>query len=110
MESGAQDALNKRNEGEEPLVIEQNQLKVKLDAVVTKIRVNRFHKEKLMAVIANCQKMKLFSAARKAMPFIRENLEKKVKEVKKEVKVADDFLKRAKTKVVGRVDDVILVF
>ena len=63
-----------------------------------------------MAVIANCQKMKLLPAARKAMPFIRENLEKKMKEVKKEVKMADDFLKRATNKVVGRVDDVILVF
>ena len=63
VESGAQEDLNKRNEGEEPLVIEQNQLKVKLDAVVTKIRENRFHKEKLMAVIAHCQKMKQISSA-----------------------------------------------
>ena len=85
-------------------------MQAKLDAVKVQIEDNRVHKEKLMAVIANCQKMKLFSAARKAMPFIRENLEKKMKEVKKEVKMADDFLKRATNKVVGRVDDVILVF
>ena len=85
-------------------------MQAKLDAVKVQFEDNRVYKEKLMAVIANCQKMKLFSAARKAMPFIRENLEKKMKEVKKEVKMADDFLKRATNKVVGRVDDVILVF
>ena len=58
VESGAQEALNKRNKGEEPLVIERNQLKVKLDAVVAQIKENRVHQEKLMAVIANCEKMK----------------------------------------------------
>ena len=109
VESGAQDALNKRNEGEEPLVIEQNQLKVKLDAVMTKIRVNRFHKEKLMAVIANCQKMKQISSASKSMAFIRKNLEKNLKEMKEEIKRANDFLKRTTTQAVNRRDKVHLI-
>ena len=81
-----------------------------MDVVKAQIDENRVHKTKLMEVVAKCKKIKLLPAARKTMPFIRENLEKKMKEVKKEVKMADDFLKRATTKVVGRVDDVILVF
>ena len=74
MESGAQEALGKRYEGEEPLVIEEDQLQAKLDsvkaqnkknqfqatlgAVKAQIKENRFDKQKLMEVIANCQKMK----------------------------------------------------
>ena len=52
MESGAQDALDKRSKGEEPLVIKWDHLKAKLDAVVAQIEENKVHKEKLMAVIA----------------------------------------------------------
>ena len=63
--SGAQEALDKRNKGEEPLVIEQDQLEAKLDAVKAQIGENRVHKEKLMAVIANCQKLKQLPPARK---------------------------------------------
>ena len=33
VESGAQEALGKRNEGEEPLVIEEDQLQARLNAV-----------------------------------------------------------------------------
>ena len=58
VKSGAQEALDKRNRGEEPLVIELDQLKVKWDAVMAQVNVNRVHKEKLMAIIANCEKMK----------------------------------------------------
>ena len=110
MESGAQEALDKRNEGEGPLVVEFDQLQAKSDAVKAQIEENKIHKEKLMAVIAYCQRIKQLPPTSKATAFERKTLEKNLKEVMEEVKMADDFLKRAKTKVVGRVDDVILVF
>ena len=59
MESGAQEALDKRNRGEGPLVVELDQLKVKWDAAVAHlIEENKVAKEKLRAVITDCQKMK----------------------------------------------------
>ena len=65
MESGAQEALDKRNEGEEPLVIERDQLQAKLDAVVAQIEENRVYKEKLMEVISECQRMKQMPSEKK---------------------------------------------
>ena len=94
VESGAQEALDKRNEGEEPLVIELDQLQAKMDAVKAQVKENKVRKEKLMAVIANCQQMKQLPPARKATAFIRKNLEKNLKEVKEELKLANDFLIR----------------
>ena len=80
VESGAQEALEKRNEGEEPLVIEEYQLQARLNVVKSQIKENRVHKEKLMAVIANCQKMKQLTPERKVAAFIHKNLEKALKE------------------------------
>ena len=52
MEIGAQEALDKRNEGEEPLVmIEQDQLQARLNAVKAQFKENKGHKEKLLVVI-----------------------------------------------------------
>ena len=110
MESGAQEALDKRNEGEEPLVIERDQLQAKLDAVVAQIEENRVHKEKLMAIITNCQKMKELPPSSKVAVFIRKTLEENLKEAMEEGKLADNFLKQTTTKEVGRVDDVMFVF
>ena len=106
VESGAQEALDKRNEGEEPLLIEEDQLQAKLDAVNAKIKENKVHKEKLMAVIANCEKMRTLSPATKVMVSIRQNLKKTLKEVNEELKMANEFFKRATTKVAGRVHEV----
>ena len=108
VESGAQEALDKRIEGEGPLVIEEDQLQAKLDSVKAQIKENRVHKEKLMAVIANCQKMKQLPPERKGSSFIRENLKQKLKEVNEELKMADSFLNRTNIKVVSRVDRVNL--
>ena len=108
VESGAQDALEKRNEGEEPLLIEEDQLQARLDAVKAQIKENRVHKEKLLVVISNCQKMKQLTPERKVAAFIRKNLEKSLKDVKEELKLANDFLKRVKTRSVGHGDEVIL--
>ena len=65
-----------------------------MDAVKAQIDENRVHKTKLMEVVAKCKKIKLLPAARKATVFIRTNLEKNLKEVKEELKLANDFLKR----------------
>ena len=110
VESGAQEALDKRNEGEEPLVIEEDQLQAKLDAVKAQIKENRVHKEKLLVVIANCQKMKQLPAASKATKSLWKNLKRMQKEMKEEVEQADNFLKRTTTNIVSRVDEVIFNF
>ena len=110
VESGAQEALEKRNEGEEPLVIEEDQLQAKLDAVKAQIKENRVHKEKLLVVIANCQKMKQLPAASKATKSLWKNLKEMQKEVKEEGLLADNFLKQITTKIVGRVDEVTFNF
>ena len=89
------------------MVIERDQLEAKLGAVKAQIQENKIHKEKLMAVIFNCQQVKQLTPFCKGNAFFRKTLEKNLKEVMEEVKMADDFLKRATTKVVGRVDDVI---
>ena len=65
-----------------------------MDAVKAQVKENKVRKEKLMAVIANCQQMKQLPPARKATAFIRKNLEKNLKEVKEELKLANDFLIR----------------
>ena len=98
VESGAQEALDKRNEGEEPLVVERDQLEAKLDAVMAQIEDNRVHKEKLMAIIANCEKMKQLSAASKSTRFILKNLEETLKKVKEKLKLAKEFLKQVTNK------------
>ena len=96
VESGAQEALDKRNKGEEPLVVERDQLQARLNAVKAKIEENKVHKEKLVAVVAKCQKMKLLPPASKATAFIRKKLEENLKEVKAEIKQANSFLKSTK--------------
>ena len=109
VESGAQEALDKRIKGEEPLVIERDQLRTKLDAVVAQIEENQIAKEKLMAVIATCQEMKQLLPERKGSSFIRENLKQTLKEVKEEVKMADSFLKRTTSKAEAQQDEVIFI-
>jgi len=93
VESGAQEAIDKRNEGEEPLVIEEDQLQARLNVVKAKIKENRVHKEKLLVVIANCQKMKQLPAASKATKSLWKNLKEMQKEVEEEGLLADNFLK-----------------
>ena len=105
VESGAQEALDKRNEGEKPLVIEQDQLQAKLDAVKAKIKENRVHKEKLMAVIANCQKMKQLPHERKGSSFIRDNLKQALKEVEEELRIAGECLNQTTTTKVSHRDE-----
>ena len=95
VETKAEEAIEKREEGERPLVIEQDQLQAKLDAVKALIEENRVAKGKLRAVVAHCKEMKQLPSARKATAFMRKNLENKLKEVKKEVELADQFLKRS---------------
>ena len=107
VESVAQEALEKRNKGEEPLLIEEDQLQAKLDAVKAQIKENRVHKQKLMAVVAHCQKMKQLPPERKGSSFIRDNLKQKLKEVKEDIKMAESFLNQTKIKVVSRLDRVI---
>ena len=102
VESGAQEALDRRNRGEEPLVVELDQLKVKWDAIMAQVNVNRVHKEKLMAIIANCEKMKQLPPSSKAAVSIRQNLQETLKEVEVEGKLADDFLKGTTTNSNGR--------
>ena len=94
VKNGAQKAIGKREDGERPLVVEQNQLRTRLNAVEAQIEENQVAKEKLMAVIADCNEIKQLPAASKATVSVRKNLEKKLKEVKKEVQLADQFLKR----------------
>ena len=102
VESGAQEALDKRNKGEEPLVIERDQLKAKLDTVVAQIEENQVAKGKLCVVIANCKEMKKLDPASKVAVSMRKNLEKKLKEVKEEIQLADQFLKRTNPAAVGQ--------
>ena len=124
MESGAQEALHKRNEGEGPLVIEEDQLEAKLVsekaqnkkkqfqatlfAIKAQIKENGVHKQKLMEVISNCQKMKQLPPEKKVAVLIRKSLKKTLKEVKNEVKLANDFLNRVKSRSVERGGEVIL--
>ena len=110
VESGAQEALDQRNEGEEPLVIARDQLKSKWDAVVAQIEENRVHKEKLMAVITYCQKMKELPPSSKVAVSIRQTLEENLKEVKEELKLAGVFLKRTTISVVGQLVKVTFLF
>ena len=94
VDSGAQEALDKRIKGERPLVVERDQLRTRLIVVEAQIEENHVAKEKLCVVIANCKEMKKLDPASKATVSMRKNLEKKLKEVKEEIQLADQFLKR----------------
>ena len=63
MKNGAQKAIGKREDGERPLVVEQNQLRTRLNAVEAQIEENQVAKEKLMAVIADCNEIKQLPGA-----------------------------------------------
>ena len=102
VDSGAQEALDKRIKGEKPLVVERDQLQVKLDAVKALIEENQVAKEKLTVVIANCKEMKKLPPASKVAVSMRKNLEKKLKEVKEEIQLADQFLKRSNPAAFGQ--------
>ena len=104
VDSGAQEALDKRNKGEEPLVVERDQLRTRLIVVEAQIEENHVAKEKLTVVIANCKEMKKLDPASKALTNLsmRKNLEKKLKEVKEEIQLADQFLKRTNPAAVGQ--------
>ena len=51
------------------MVIERDQLEAKLGAVKAQIQENKIHKEKLMAVIFNCQQVKQLTPSAKATRF-----------------------------------------
>ena len=105
MESGAQEALDKRNEGEGPLVVEQYESQAKLDAVKAQIQENKVHQEKLK----NYQKMKQLHPERKGSSYLRDNLKQNLKKVKEEVKLAKEFLKRTTKKPVVRANDLFFI-
>ena len=100
VESSAKDALDKREEGERPLVMELDQLEAKLSTLKAQIEENKIAKEKLKVVITNCQKMKQLPAGSKVSPFIQENLKETLKEVTEELKKADNFLKQTTSKAI----------
>ena len=102
VDSGAQEALDKRIKGEEPLVVERDQLKTRLIVVEAQIEENQVAKEKLTVAIANCKEMKKLDPASKATVSMRKNLEKKLKKVKEEIQLADQFLKRSNPAAVGQ--------
>ena len=102
VDSGAQEALDKRIKGERPLVVERDQLKTRLIVVEAQIEENQVAKEKLCVVISKCKQMKKLDPAGKATVSMRKNLEKKLKEVKEEIQLADQFLKRSNPAAVGR--------
>ena len=92
VEIKAEEAIKKIEQGEQRLlVVEQNHLKTRSNDVA-KIEGNHVTKEKLRAVITDCKELKLLPAASKASSIIRKGLEKKLREVEKEVKLADQFL------------------
>ncbi len=95
VDSGAQEALDKRIIGERPLVVERDQLKTRLIVVEAQIEENQVAKEKLTVVIASCKEMKKLPPASKVAVSMRKNLKKKLKEVKEEIQLADQFLKRS---------------
>ena len=67
LDSGAQEAIGKREEGEILLVVKRDQLRTRLNAVEAQIEENRVAKEKLLAVVADRQKMKLLPPVSRAM-------------------------------------------
>ena len=102
VESGAQEALDKRNKGEEPLLIERDHLQAKLDVVKAQIEENRVYKEKLMQVISECHRMKQMPSEKKVSAFIQKHLKKKLDEVKVEVNLANKFLQQRTPQAVRR--------
>ena len=83
-------------------MVERDQLKTRLIVVEAQIEENQVAKEKLRAVIVDCNEMKQLPAASKATASVRENLKKKLKEVRVEVELADQFLKRSNPAAVGQ--------
>ena len=109
VESKAEDVIGKREEGERPLVAERDQLKTRLNTVEAQIEENQISKEKLRSVINACKEMKQLPPFRKSSVFIRKTLIKKLKEVKEELKVANNFLSRSNThQRVGHLREVFL--
>ena len=51
VESGAQEAIGKREEGERPLVVERDQLRTRLNVVEAQIEEKQVAKEKLRSLI-----------------------------------------------------------
>ena len=94
VDSGAQEALDKRNKGEEPLVVERDQLRTRLIVVEAQIEENQEAKEKLCVLIANCKQMIKMAPSSKVAVSVRKDLKKKLKEVKEEIQLADQFLRR----------------
>lgn len=92
VENGAEASLNKRGEEERPLLAEQDQLKAKLKAVEAQVKENEDCKERLChQIVVQSKKLKLLSAAKKATVFVKKNVEEKLKEVKEQAKLAEQF-------------------
>ena len=98
VKSRAQEAIGKREEGEKPLVVEQDHLRTRLIVVEAQIEKNQVAKGKLiklkLVVVVHFKGMQLLPPVSKTTEFMRKNLEKKLKEVKEEVQLAEQFLRR----------------
>lgn len=102
LDDKAQGALDERKEREKPLIVEQRQLKVKLNAVEVRLKENNTWKETLCAVIAKCKEMKELPLTSKATTSMWKNLKQNLDQLKEELKLPYDFFLRLKASAEGR--------
>ena len=91
-ETDAHRGIGKVDHGQGHLAQEKKQLMVKLKAVEVKMEEGQRLRQKLVEILADCEKMKQLPPESKATVFMRKNLRQAIVDTKEEVKKAEKFV------------------
>ena len=91
-ETDAHQGIGNVDHGQGHLAQEKDQLMAKVKAVEVKMEEGEGLRQKLVEIVANCEKMKQLPPATKATVFMRKNLRQAIVDTKQEVKKAEEFV------------------
>ena len=91
-ETDAHQGIGKVDHGQGHLKQEKEQLMAKLKAVEVKMEEGEGLRQKLVEILANCEKMKQLPSESKATVLMRKNLRQAIADTKQEVKKAEEFV------------------
>ena len=91
-ETDAYQGIGKVDHGQGHLKQEKDQLMAKVKAVEVKMEEGQGLRQKLVEILANCEKMKQLPPATKVTVFMRKNLRHAITDAKQEVDKVDAFV------------------
>ena len=92
LEADAHEGIGNVDHGQEHLEKEKEQLMTKVKAVEVKMEEGEGLRQKLVEIVANCEKMKQLPPESKATVFMRNNLRQAIADTKQEVKKTEKFV------------------